>query len=196
LDLDGDTLSVWWPVMADRPPRRASLRVRLELGLAAFVPVFVLLAVRTRDSALVWLFVVPAAAGVAVLVFGIVVVATGNAERFTFGPIDDLGGEILGHVGAYLLPLIISPSSSTEDVLTTAIIIALIVHIHIATGRVLVNPLLYLLGRRVYNATVGGDAFYLVAKSDVSRWISAEPCVQIGTSVLVEKRTRDRADRW
>ena len=182
--------------MADRPPRRASLRVRLELGLAAFVPAFVLLAVRTRDNSLVWLFVVPAAAGVLVLAYGIFVVAKGNAERFTFGPIDDLGGEILGHIGAYLLPLIVSPTSSTEDVLTTAIIMALIVHIHIATGRVLVNPLLYLLGRRVYNATVGGDAFYLVARSDVSRWVSGEPCVQIGTSVLVEKPPRERTNRW
>ncbi len=69
-------------------------------------------------------------------------------------------------------------------------------HIHIATGRVLVNPLLYLLGRRVYNATVGGDAFYLVARSDVSRWVSGEPCVQIGTSVLVEKPPRERTNRW
>ena len=135
--------------MTERPPRRARLRVRLELGLAAFCPAFVLLAVRTRHNSLAWLFVVPAAAGLLVLVYGMVVVATGNAERFTFGPIDDLGGEILGHVGAYLLPLIVGPGSSTEDILTTAIIMALILHIHVATGRVLVNPLLYLLGRRV-----------------------------------------------
>ena len=113
----------------------------------------------------------PAAAGLLVLVYGMVVVANGNAERFTFGPIDDLGGEILGHIGAYLLPLIVSPDSSTEDILTTAIIMALIVHIHVATGRVLVNPLLYLIGRRVYSATVGEEAFYLVATSDVSRWV-------------------------
>ena len=183
--------------MTERPPRRARLRVRLELGLAAFCPAFVLLAVRTRHNSLAWLFVVPAVAGVLVLVYGMVVVATGNAERFTFGPIDDLGGEILGHVGAYLLPLIVGPDSSTEDILTTAIIMALILHIHVATGRVLVNPLLYLIGRRVYSATVGEEAYYLVATSDVSRWITAEPCVQIGASVLVEKPARGNgADRW
>ncbi len=171
--------------------------MRLELGLAAFTPAFVLLAVRTRDSSLVWLFVAPAAAGLLVFVYGTVVVARGNPERFTFGPIDDLGGEIIGHIGAYLLPLVVSPSSSNEDVLTTAIVMALIVHIHVATGRVLVNPLLYLIGRRVYSATVGGDAFYLVASSDVSRWVTGEPCVQIGTSVLVEKRQRVRGEaRW
>ena len=171
--------------------------MRIELGLAAFVPAFVLLAVRTRHNALVWLFIVPAAGGLIVLAYGMLVVAKGNAERFTFGGVDDLGGEVLGHIGAYLLPLLVGPASSSEDILTTAIIMAVIVHIHVATGRVLCNPLLYLLGRRVYNATVGGDAYYLVATSDVSRWISAEPCVQIGTSVLVEKRTRDEgSERW
>jgi hypothetical protein len=182
--------------MADRPPRLANLRVRFELGLAAFAPAFILLAVRTRHNALVWLFVVPAAAGLVVLAYGTFVVAKGNAERFTFGPIDDLGGEILGHIGAYLLPLLVGPASSSEDILTTAVIMAVIVHIHVATGRVLCNPLLYLLGRRVYSATVGGDAFYLVATSDVSRWVSAQPCVQIGTSVLVEKAPGERPTTW
>ena len=39
--------------------------------------------------------------------------------------------------------------------------------------------------------------FYLVASSDVSGWVTGEPCVQIGTSVLVEKRKRVRKEaRW
>jgi hypothetical protein len=181
---------------SSRPPRLANLRVRVELGLAAFAPAYILLAVRTRHNALVWLFVVPAAAGLVVLAYGMLVVARGNAERFTFGDIDDLGGEILGHIGAYLLPLLVGPNSSSEDILTTAIIMAVIVHIHIATGRVLCNPLLYLLGRRVYSAMVGGEAFYLVARSDVSRWVTAQPCVQIGTSVLVEKSSGERSTPW
>ena len=53
--------------------------------------------------------------------------------------------------------------------MTTAIVMALIVHIHVATGRVHVNPLLYLLGRRVYEATVGEDGLLPRRPSDVSR---------------------------
>ena len=56
-----------------------------------------------------------------------------------------------------------------------------------STGRVHVNPLLYVLGRRVYSARADGTAFFLVAQSDVSGWVGAQPCVQVGANLLVEK---------
>ncbi len=173
--------------MTERPPRRGGLLVRLELGLAAFAPALGLLAFRAWGSRLAWLFVVPAAAGVVVLVWGAVVVAGGNREPFTFGAIEDQSGEILGHIGAYLLPVLVSTTSSTEDVAVVAIVMALIVLIHVSTGRVHVNPLLYVLGRRVYSARADGTAFFLVAQSDVSGWVGAQPCVQVGANLLVEK---------
>ena len=176
--------------MVDRPPRRGSLPVRVELGLAAFAPALGLLAFRTWGSRLAWLFLVPAVFGVLVLVYGAVLVARGNAERFVFTDIDDLSSEILGHVGAYLLPVLVNTSSSTEEVAISVIIMGLIVLIHVSTGRVHVNPLLYLVGLRVYQATTNGTAFYLIARSDVSDWTGRQPCVQLGANALVEKRPR------
>jgi hypothetical protein len=174
--------------MPDRPPRRGSLAVRLELGLAAFAPALGLVAFRTWGSQLAWLFAVPAAAGVVVLVWGAVLVANGNPEPFVFGTIEDQSGEILGHIGAYLLPVLVNTTSSTEDIAIVAIIMALILLIHVTTGRVHVNPLLYVLGHRVYQATSNETAFFLVARSDVSGWTGAQPCVQVGANLLVESR--------
>ena len=179
--------------MSSRPPRRSSLGVRLELGLAAFAPAFGLLAFRARESAWFWVFLVPAAFGVIVLVWGGGSVRRGNAEPFAFDDIEDLSGEILGHIGAYLLPIFIDTSRSTEEIAIGAIVLALIVQIHVATGRVLVNPLLYLLGYRIYNAKTGGAAFYLVAKSDVSAWTAPRCCIQIGSSLLVERHRQEAA---
>ncbi len=173
--------------MVERPPRRGSLLIRLELGLAAFAPALGLLAFRAWGSDLAWLFLVPAAFGVVVLLFGAVVVAKGNPERFVFGDIEDASDEILGHIGAYLLPVLVNTSASTEEIVISAIVVGLIIHIHVATGRVHVNPLLYLFGLRVYGATAHDTAYYLVARSDVSEWTGGQPCVQIGANVLVER---------
>ncbi len=158
--------------------------------MAAFAPALGLIAFRTWDSRLTWLFVVPAAAGVAVLAWGGVLVARGNPEPFAFGTIEDQSTEILGHIGAYLLPVLVNTTSSTEDIAIVAIVMGLIVLIHVTTGRVHVNPLLYLLGRRVYGATADDTAYFLVARSDVSEWTSAQPCVQVGANLLVESRPR------
>ena len=177
--------------MSSRPPRRSSLRVRLELGLVAFSPALILLAVRSRDSGWAWLFIVPAAVGILVLVAGILIVQRGSPDPFGFGDIADLSGEVLGHIGAYLLPALIVTSRSTEEIVISAIVVALIIHIHVATGRVFVNPLLYLLGYRIYSAESGGTTFYLIARSDVSAWTSARHCVRVGSSVLVERHEKE-----
>ena len=176
--------------MPSRPPRRGSFGVRLELGLAAFTPALVLLAFRSRESDWAWLFLGPAAVGIIVLVVGVLIVRRGSSDPFDFGDIEDLGGEVLGHIGAYLLPVLIDTSKSTEAIVISAIVVALIIHIHVATGRVFVNPVLYLFGYRIYGAASGGATFYLIAKSDVSSWTSPRCCVRIGSSMLVERHNK------
>lgn len=173
--------------MSNRPPQRGSLLARWELGLAAFVPALGLLTFRSRGSDLVCIFFIPAVIGVIVLLYGIIFVRSSSADPFEFESIEDLGGEVLGHIGAYLLPIFIDTSRSTEEIAISAIVLALIMHIHVSTGQVLVNPLLYLLGYRIYSARCGGVTYYLVAKSDTSSWESRRRCVRISSSILVER---------
>jgi len=56
-------------------------------------------------------------------------------------------------VGSYLLTVIVNVSGSFEELVIAGIALALIVQIHVATGRVHVNPLLYLFGYRTYRAS-------------------------------------------
>jgi hypothetical protein len=174
-------------LVPSRPPQRGSYLTRLELGLAAFAPAFGLLAIRSRFSGWAWLFVVPAALGIAALIGGALVARRASPVSIKFGDISDLSGEILGHIGAYLLPVFIDTSASTEEIIISAAVVGLIVHIHVATGRVFVNPLLYLFGYKIYSAESDGRSFYLVARSDVSDWSEHRRCVRIGSSVLIEK---------
>lgn len=176
--------------MVTRPPRRSSLRVRLELGFAAFAPALGLFAFRVRSSAWAWLFLIPAIAGITTLLLYIVVARRGNPEPFFFEDIEDTSGEILGHIGAYLLPVLLRNSASSEQLAMAAMALALIIHIHIATGKIHVNPLLYLFRRRVYRATSNGVTFYLLAKSDVADWSDSRHCIRMASSMLIEARTQ------
>lgn len=175
-----------------RPPRLGPRAVRLELGLFAFAPVMILLAIRSRDSWLWVCFALPAALGCLVAIGGMSVVRRANAEPYEFETIDDTGDDILGHVGSFLLPIVVDTSKGTEEIIVTALVLALIVHIHIATGRVHVNPVLYVFGWRIYRAASGGVAYYLFARSDVSEWTQPRLCAPLGSAILIERRQRPR----
>jgi len=161
--------------------------VRLELGLAAFAPAIALLAIRTRSA--VWLAVAlgtTALVSLLLLAIVILIVSKGNREPFEFTNIDDLGQEVLGHIGAYLVPLLVGPTGSMSEMVIGAMTLGIIIQLHIATGRVLINPLLYLLGFRLYQAWSGHRVYYLIARSDVSEWNTSKLCVQVTDGIVVE----------
>lgn len=172
--------------MGRRPPRRGPLRLRIELGLAAFAPAFGLIAARSGGQWWSWAFLSLAALGVLVLLWGVVLVRNGNAESFGLDDIDDASDEVVGHIGAYIVPVVIDTSASPLNAAIGAAALLLVVQIHIATGRVHINPLLYLFGYRVHTASTGASAYYLLARSDVADWSEFHPLVDVGSSVLVE----------
>lgn len=174
-----------------RPPRLGPRPVRVELGLFAFTPALTLLAFRARHESWWWLgFALPALLGCVIAVAVAFIVRRTSPEPITFADITDVGDEVLGHVGSYLLPVVVDFSESPEEILVAGLILGLIVLIHIATGRVHVNPLLYLVGFRTYRATTdGGASFFLIARSDPADWPKTKRCAQVGSSVLVERRS-------
>jgi hypothetical protein len=155
----------------------------------------VLLAVRSRHEWLWVCFALPATVGLVVAIAAAVVVRRSSPEPYTFDSIEDAGEDVLGHIGSYLLPVVVDVSESAEEVVMAGLALALIVQIHIVTGRVHVNPLLYLFGYRIYRATTdSGVAYYLFAKSDVSTWTEARRCSQVGSAILVERHLDGSAD--
>lgn len=156
----------------------------------AFSPALALLAFRARGDVLwVLFFGIPALLGVLVAAVGARAVRRGNPELFDLESIEDASDEVIGHVGSYLLPAVVDVSRSTEQAVIAAVALGLIIQICIATGRVHVNPLLYLFGYRTYRATtVNGVSYYLIAHTDVSGWDRPHRLVPLGDSLLVERR--------
>lgn len=175
----------------ETPPRLGPHRLRAELTVAAFTPAFALLAVRTYGTWWLWPFVVLATVGVILLVVLALHVRSGNAEPFRFDAVEDRGDDVLGHVGAYLLPVVLEPSAGTREVVITVAALGLIVLIHIATGRVHVNPLVYLAGRRVHTGLRDGSAYYVISRTDPATWPQTRPrFVSVTPSLLVEKKEK------
>lgn len=177
-----------------RPPRLGPRSVRAELGLFAFAPAMAMLAFRSRNLSWWWLsFAVPAVVGCVVAIAAVVVVQRTNTEPFRFNKIDDAGDDVLGHVGGYLLPVVADVSESVEQVVIAGVALVVIVQIHVATGRVHVNPLLYLFGFRTYRATTDtGISYYLITHNDPADWSGARACVPLGSSILIERRRSTR----
>lgn len=172
------------------PPRLGPTRVRLELGLLAFAPALAMVAFRARSQSWWWLcFAVPAILGCVVAMVAAVVLQRANGEPYEFEEIEDLGGEMISHVGTYLIAVVVDFSKSIEEVVIAGLGLALIVQIHVATGRVYVSPLLYLFGRRTYRATTKekNATYYLIARTDPSEWKGTRRCAALGSSILIEK---------
>lgn len=160
------------------------------MGVAAFCPAFALMAIRLAYEAPVvaagWL----ALALLGLLSTGAVLwtVRSGNAEPIVFGDIEDAGSEVVGHVASYIIPIVVDPSQSPEQVVIATVSLLTIFWIHIATGKVLVSPLLYAFGRRAYvGCSVQGPTYFLVARSDPALW-GERPvaCRPVGAAILVE----------
>lgn len=175
-----------------RPPRLGSRAARVELGLFAFAPALGLLAFRARHESWWWLsFAAPALLGWVVAIGAALIVRRANPEPVAFADITDVSDEVLGHIGTYLLAVVVDSSKGTEEVVIAGVIMGLTVLIHVATGRVHVNPLLYLLGYRTYRAASStGATYYLVARSDPADWAETRLCAPVGSSVLVESGSK------
>lgn len=177
-----------------RPPQLGSRAARVELVLAAFAPAFVLMTFRARDH---WIWV--GFAGVALLglvcAAAVVIVSRrSHADVYSFKVIQDAGGDLVGHVGSYLLAVVVDVSGPISEIVIAGAALALIVQIHVAMGRVAVNPLLSLFGFRVYASTSSTDrSYWLIARSDVALWgTENHELGSIGSSILIEKRRRNR----
>jgi len=173
-----------------RPPRRGPLLVRTELALAAFAPAFLLVGLRSGAQWWSWAFYLLATLGVLVLVVGGVLVATGNTEQFELTEIEDASDEVIGYIASYIVPVLIDPSASRLNAIIAAAALFLVFLIHVTTGRVHVNPLLYLIGYRVYTARTATASYALIARGEVADWVGEQDLVDVSASILVEKWKR------
>jgi hypothetical protein len=102
-----------------------------------------------------------------------------SAVTVVIASFDDRGADVGGYVSAYLLPLLVVPEPTAGDLAAYVLILFVIGLVYVRSKMIQLNPLLYLVGQRLYAVTtVDGFRGYLIQ--------GQEPT--LGTEVRVARR--------
>ena len=173
-----------------RPPRRGRLTSRILLHLAAFVPLYAMLAWRLFCTNWFLVFFALTALGCIAIIYTLAGAAIQEGEPFDFDDITDVGDQVADQVVGYLLPLLVDGHAANAEVWVTTIILFVLALILIQSNRVHLNPVFFFFGFRVYTATSNGIAYYLLARSDLSDLQEKLIAADIPGGLLVEKGRR------
>jgi hypothetical protein len=132
-----------------------SLRIRLFLG--SYAPLFAMLAIRFNDR---WIRL--ACAILAILAAGSMLLILRAARRIDPDPhkirtIADRGGDVAGYLATYLLPFVTVSTPSVRDVVVYSIFVIIVGIVYIQSEMMQINPLLYLVGLKVFSVTTEDD---------------------------------------
>lgn len=141
------------------------LLARGFLFLSSYAPLFAILAIRFQGAALRGV-----CAGLAVIGLGYVAVALWVIPRrseqrvYPVEAVKDASGEVAGYLATYVVPFVAVTSPSAADVAGYCILAAVVLVIFVRSDLAQINPVLYLLGRRVASITAGGRSYYVVCR--------------------------------
>ena len=124
--------------------------VRLRLFFSSFIPLFVISGIRFESGLGMITSFTLALVGLASL-WSLVRASKKTTSR-TVTPLEvhDLGAEAAAYVAAYIIPFVAVPQPDAGDVVTFAMVLAVIAAVYVQSDLIGVNPVLYLFGLRVF----------------------------------------------
>ncbi len=164
------------------------LKFRLFLG--SYSLLFALFAIRFTDDRLV-------TACAAIAIGGFLdnwritrLVREKEADTYEVNALRDKGGEVAGYLATYLLPFVTVSTPTARDMLAYLIFLAVTCIVYVRSEMVQINPVLYLLNRRVFAIKTTGDVWvHLIAKTPPEVGASVDAVPLRGNYVLVEVGT-------
>jgi hypothetical protein len=120
--------------------------------LSSYVPLFALLAVEAtkRGGAAPWVFAVLAALGLVAFVLVLLAVFTRPEEKIVVKEVRPEHEQVAAYVASYILPLVVLQFETWQDDVVLGVFIALIGVIYVQANLIHLNPLLPLVGLRVF----------------------------------------------
>jgi hypothetical protein len=173
-----------------RAPRRNDYLVRALLFLSSYALLFGLLALMLWASAAAWVALGLALAGTAWLFALLAAARRGSPDPYPVVAVKDMGGEVAGYVVGYLLPLLVHPEPTARELIAYAAFLVVVGLIYVQSDLVHINPLLYVLGHRVFAVRVEGNVERLL----IARRPPVEGQVVIAShftdALLIERSSR------
>ena len=146
------------------------LSVRLVLFLSSYSPLFTILAIRFEDVKLRLVMAGIATVGVLLLVLLLLSSRRAEPKRFMVSRVEDKGNDVAAYVATYLLPLIVLTVPTIPDLIGYAIFLAISAVVFVQSQMVVINPLVYMTGRRILLAHLdSGDSFYLINRRSIHK---------------------------
>jgi hypothetical protein len=139
--------------------------VGTRLFLISYSPLWAMFAIRSPQAAIRTGFWALAAWGIADAFRLIVGSLRRSARRIHFDDVSDKSGEVSGYLATYLLPFIAGPPSDLEGWLAYAVYFSVAWAVFVPSNLGLVNPVLYVLGWRVFEGSRNGHREILICQN-------------------------------
>jgi hypothetical protein len=170
----------------------AGLVLRSRLFVSSFAPLFVIFAIRFQDRGLQLACAGLAAFGIATLILLLRAARRIEPDPHRIETVADRGAEVAGYVATYLLPFVTVTEPSTRDVVAYLTFVLVIGVVYVRSEMIQINPVLYLLGYRVWKITTSeGWSGYFIGR-DRPRAGAALLASRLANTVAVEKRRDDK----
>lgn len=138
-------------------PRWSDYLMRTLLFLSSYAVLFGLLALMLWASPAAWVAIALALLGIGWLLALLRAGRRGSPDPYRVVAVKDMGGEVAGYVVGYLLPLLVHPEPNTRELIAYAVFLVVVGVIYVQSDLVHINPLLYVLGYRVFDVRLKGD---------------------------------------
>jgi hypothetical protein len=173
------------------------------LFLSSYSPAFLIIAVRSFNNSwgLFWIALGLGAVSAGAFLIFIRVVRGGSPFVVEVDHIEPRDSDLAAYVATYLLPFVLVPSATAQDVIGLGLFLFFIGLLWVNSGMLYLNPLLSLVGYRLYvvdSHIVGGGtlptSFLLSRRASLAR--SDEPRVDsIISGVLIELEAVDGSNK-
>lgn len=143
--------------------------VRFVLFLSSFSPLFAMLALRFTAPGLRLGAAGLCIAGVVGALFILAAEGRKGTAAYTVTKVEDSGPEVAGYLASYILPFVAIDQPAAELAAAYVIFLLVAAVVYVQSDMVQINPIFYLLGRRVQKITAAANDWqaYLVTRRRV-----------------------------
>jgi hypothetical protein len=140
--------------------------VRFVLFLSSFSPLFAMLALRFTAPALRLGAAGLCLVGLVGALFVLAAEGRKGAASFEVKNVEDSGPEVAGYLASYILPFVAIDQPAPELAVAYMIFLLVAAVVYVQSDMVQINPVFYLLGRRVEKITTAPDDWqaYLITR--------------------------------
>jgi hypothetical protein len=162
---------------------------RFILFLSSYIPLWVIFAIITARD---WRYLSLSFAGLAILSFLGTLIFLRLVQRLqgiqlAVGVIHRKDSETMSYIASYVIPFAATAFDKLEQVVALGVFLVVLCMVYVNSSMIHINPLLSLLGYRLYEISdTEGNSYFLISKRNVRRGDEIR-AIDLANDIYVEK---------